>query len=54
MQSDAVHVETDAGLDPFDPIENIEGGSSTSRELLVTLRGNLTNRVAAYNAGPLR
>ena len=38
--------------DPFDPIENIEGGIKYIKELLVTFEGNITNTVAAYNAGP--
>ena len=38
--------------DPFDPIENIEGGIKYIKELLVTFGGDLTNTVAAYNAGP--
>ena len=38
--------------DPFDPIENIEGGIKYIKELLVTFEGNLPNTVAAYNAGP--
>jgi soluble lytic murein transglycosylase-like protein len=38
--------------DPFDPIENIEGGIKYIKELLITFEGNLTNTVAAYNAGP--
>jgi len=38
--------------DPFDPIENIEGGIKYIKELLVTFQGDLTNTVAAYNAGP--
>jgi soluble lytic murein transglycosylase len=38
--------------DPFDPIENIEGGVKYIKELLVTFEGNLINTVAAYNAGP--
>ncbi len=38
--------------DPFDPIENIEGGIKYIKELLVTFEGNLTNTIAAYNAGP--
>ena len=39
-------------VDPFDPIENIEGGVKYIKELLVTFQGDLTNTVAAYNAGP--
>jgi len=38
--------------DPFDPIENIEGGIKYIKELLVAFDGNLTNTIAAYNAGP--
>jgi soluble lytic murein transglycosylase-like protein len=39
-------------VDPFDPIENIEGGIKYIKELLVAFEGNLTNTIAAYNAGP--
>lgn len=38
--------------DPFDPIENIEGGVKYIKELLATFDGNIANAVAAYNAGP--
>jgi soluble lytic murein transglycosylase len=38
--------------DPFDPIENIEGGIKYIKELLVVFEGDLTNTIAAYNAGP--
>jgi len=38
--------------DPFDPVENIEGGVKYIKELLGTFRGNIVNAVAAYNAGP--
>jgi soluble lytic murein transglycosylase-like protein len=38
--------------DPFDPVENIEGGVKYIKELLGTFRGNLVHAVAAYNAGP--
>jgi len=38
--------------DPFDPIENIEGGIMYIKELLITFEGDITNTVAAYNAGP--
>jgi soluble lytic murein transglycosylase-like protein len=38
--------------DPFDPIENIEGGIKYIKELLATFDGDVANAVAAYNAGP--
>jgi len=38
--------------DPFDPIENIEGGIRYIKELLITFEGDITNTIAAYNAGP--
>jgi len=39
-------------IDPFDPIENIEGGIRYIKELLVSFEGDIINTVAAYNAGP--
>jgi len=39
-------------VDPFDPIENIEGGIRYIKELLLSFEGDLVNTVAAYNAGP--
>ena len=39
-------------IDPFDPIENIEGGVRYIKELLVSFEGDLINTIAAYNAGP--
>jgi len=38
--------------DPFDPIENIEGGIKYIKELLLAFEGDITRTVAAYNAGP--
>lgn len=38
--------------DPFDPIQNIEGGILYIKELLTMFQGDLVQTVAAYNAGP--
>lgn len=38
--------------DPFDPVQNIEGGVKYIKELLDDFRGNIVYAVAAYNAGP--
>lgn len=40
------------GIDPFEPIANVECGSSYLKSLLIRYHGNVALAVAAYNAGP--
>lgn len=46
---------TAAGLgvtDPYDPVQNLSGGTRYMRGLLDRFHGDLRRAVAAYNAGP--
>jgi soluble lytic murein transglycosylase-like protein len=40
------------GIDPFEPISNVECGSAYLKSLLGRYHGNVSLAVAAYNAGP--
>ena len=40
--------------DPFDPVQNIEGGTRYISDLTDKYRGDIEKALAAYNAGPAR
>jgi soluble lytic murein transglycosylase-like protein len=44
----------DLGVDPEDPMQNLEGGARYLREQLDRFDGDLEKALAAYNAGPAR
>ncbi|MGH7736861.1 MAG: lytic transglycosylase domain-containing protein [Candidatus Tyrphobacter sp.] len=40
------------GIDPFEPVSNVDCGSAYLKSLLTRYHGNVELAVAAYNAGP--
>jgi soluble lytic murein transglycosylase-like protein len=44
----------DLGVDPDDPMANLEGGARYLREQLDRFDGDVEKALAAYNAGPMR
>jgi soluble lytic murein transglycosylase-like protein len=44
----------DLGVDPANPIANLNGGARYLRYLLDEFDGNVEKALAAYNAGPAR
>lgn len=51
MPATASHVRV---ADPFDPRQNINGGTRYLRQMLDSFQGNIPLSLAAYNAGPTR
>lgn len=44
----------DLGVDPRDPVANLEGGARYLRQMLDAFGGDVERALAAYNAGPAR
>lgn len=40
------------GVDPMDPVQNLEGGAKYMRQLLDRFHGDVVKMIAGYNAGP--
>ena len=41
-------------MDPFDPVQNVDGGAKLLKQLLNRYDGDLGKALGAYNAGPAR
>lgn len=44
----------DLGVDPLDPVANLNGGAQYLKKMLDSFDGDVTMALAAYNAGPMR
>jgi soluble lytic murein transglycosylase-like protein len=52
MQLEPATAAAEGVTDPWNPTENILGGAEYLAQQLATFHGNLSDAIAAYNAGP--